>query len=80
MLLIITDGEGQISEMSRPALIATFKRRIREQDLVTVMLPIKKEGTTYDDLAEITKAADGRFKEVAIGELALQFEDILKSL
>jgi uncharacterized protein YegL len=80
MLLVITDGEGQISEMSRPALIATFKRRIREQDLVTVMLPIKKEGTPYDDLAEITKAADGRFKEVAIGELALQFEDILKSL
>ena len=80
ILLVITDGEGQTSTMTQGSLQSAFTKAIRERDLLPIIVTIRREGAAYPDLAEIARRADGRYKEVSIGEIAPQFEDILKSL
>lgn len=80
ILLVITDGEGQTSETSQASLQSSFMARAREQDLSTLIMTIRREGSSYQDLMALAKIADGRYKEVSVGELSAQFEDILKSL
>ncbi|NDC39320.1 MAG: VWA domain-containing protein, partial [Proteobacteria bacterium] len=80
ILLVITDGEGQSSQTTQSSLEAALRQQARDRDITVMTITISREGANYQDLESITKAADGRFKAVEIGDLSPLIEDLLKSL
>lgn len=80
ILIIITDGDDQNSQMSLSRIKTIMADRVSTTDLSVIIVAIEQTGVSHNDLKQIADVSNGFFYSSSISNLNAVFNKIIASI
>jgi len=79
-LLMITDGEGDNSELSLQGIQDYLSSRLARYDINVLIVGLKREGAGFADFEKIARGINGYFKEATAADLVSVIQDAMRNI
>jgi len=75
-IILITDGDDKNSDLSRQGLIDLLVDKFARNDITLIIIGIQGSASSFSDLEEIAKAANGVFRATTVQNLPVVFAEL----